>query len=51
MVERPFTGQGKGALTIVPSGAVTRTASSVPWLFGICGATRHFTPKAVYASV
>ena len=32
---------------MLPSGAVTRIASSVPALFGMVGATRHLTPKAV----
>ena len=47
MVERATTAAGCGALTIVFSGAVTRIASSVPALFGMRGATTHFTPKEV----
>ena len=47
MVLRAFTAAGHSALTMVFSGAVTRIESSVPALFGMVGATTHFTPKAV----
>ena len=47
MTDRAYTAAGCGALTMVFSGAVTTTASSVPVLFGIHGASAAFTPKAV----
>ncbi len=47
ITERAYTAAGCVALRMVPSGAVTRTASSVPVLFGMCGATTQFTPNVV----
>ena len=46
MVERATTAAGGKALTMVFGGAVTVMGASEPWLFGIAGATRHFTPHA-----
>src|SRR3954452_21017883 len=48
---RMATAQGRGAFKIEPSGALTVIGASEPALFGMPGATRHFTPNAVYAVV
>jgi len=50
MTDRAYTAAGCVALTMVPGGAVTRTASNVPALFGTSGAISAFTPNVVYAS-
>src|ERR1700728_3708583 len=43
--DRAYTAAGYTALTIVPGGAVTFTAPSVPALFGTVGATTQLIPN------
>ena len=44
---RAVTARGRSGCTIESSGAATVTTSSEPALFGMPGATMHFTPKEV----
>ena len=44
---RAVTGRGRSGLTMLSSGAETVTTSSEPALFGMPGATMHFTPNEV----
>ena len=44
---RAVTGRGRSGSTIESSGQDTVTTSSEPALFGMPGATMHFTPNEV----